>query len=120
MNLKIVQIKELDKNTVAEKAQNLKITSNSNKDDNSRRTPSCWKSLPKCIITMTDFLEKTKSYKNFIKEDGLVVDPRKLQKFEKKIVSHFVVDKRSCNICCSTKHRYQIRNVPWGKNSTNH
>lgn len=62
-------------------------------------------SLPywKCIINTTDFLERAKSYTHIIKEDGLLVYPQKLQKFEKSIVSVFVVDKCTRKYCNSAK-----------------
>lgn len=43
-------------------------------------SPFCRKSLPKCIIDMTVFLERTRSYAHHMKENGLLVDLLELQK----------------------------------------
>lgn len=58
--------------------------SKNNKDINvvSKEMLSCWKSSPKCIINMTEFLKRTKSYEHLIKEYGLLVNPVVLQKVE--------------------------------------
>lgn len=53
---------------------------------------------------MTEFLEIAKNYGHIIKEDVHLVDTVELQWFEKRIVSFFVVDKRSLKICRSTKN----------------
>lgn len=68
----------------------------------SRDSPFSWESQPKCIIIMADFLERSKSYAYFIKEDGPLVDLPELQ-MVKRIVSAFVVDKGSHKCCRSTK-----------------
>lgn len=60
-----------------------------------RNSPFYWKSLPKYIINMTEYLERAKSYVHLIREDGLLVDLQKLQKVKKGIVSVFVGDKFS-------------------------
>lgn len=60
-----------------------------------RNSPFYWKSLPKYIINMTEYLERAKSYVHLIREYGLLVDLQKLQKVKKGIVSVFVGDKFS-------------------------
>lgn len=57
----------------------------------------------KCIINMTEFLEKAKSYALLVTKNRILVDPVELQKFEKRTVSDFVVNKCSLKICLSTK-----------------
>lgn len=73
----------------------------SNKDDNSNKhnvaagkSISCWKSLSKCIIDITQFLEKAKSYEQLIK-DGVLADAQELQRVWKRIVSVFTVNECS-------------------------
>lgn len=50
-----------------------------------------------------EFHERTKSYADFIKKGGLLVDAEELQKVKKEL-SVFVVDKLSHKICLSTKN----------------
>lgn len=52
-------------------------------------SPLRWKCPPKCIIIKMEILEKTKSNKYIIMEDGLLVDHRDLH----KVLLDFVVDK---------------------------
>lgn len=64
-------------------------------------SPHARSTLPSgCIINISDFLEKAKSN---VKEDGLLEDVLELKRFEKRMVSVFVIDKRTRKICRSTK-----------------
>lgn len=65
------------------------------KDKSSRIT----KYLSKCIINIANFLERAKGYDYLIKEDGLLEDLHELQMFAKKMMSVFVVYKRTRKIC---------------------
>ncbi len=67
-------------------------------------SPSCWSSPPKCIINLAEFLERAKSYAHLVVDGGLLEDPQELKKIDKRIVSVFVVDKRTRKICRSTKN----------------
>lgn len=60
---------------------------------------SCYNSIPKCIVNMMMFPERSKRYVLLIKEDGHLVDLQEFQKAEKITVSNFMVDNPSCNIC---------------------
>lgn len=51
---------------------------------------------------MEDFLERVNKYAHLIKDGGLLVDPQELEKFEKRTVSVFVVDKHMQKVCQST------------------
>lgn len=110
------QVMVLDKSTVAEKVQNLEDTtqakdkSNNNKNNNvvAGEIPSCWKFLSKCIINMTGFLEKAKSYAH--QRRWALGRYHRIRKKLKRKLSVFVADKRLFKICCSL-------NARWGKTS---
>lgn len=62
-----------EKNQNFIKSQSLEA---SNKDDNAVEVKtSCWKSIPKCKINITKFLEKAKSYTHLVTEHGLLANP---------------------------------------------
>lgn len=50
--------------------------------------------------SMTEFLERAKSYEHLIKQDRHLKDPKKLQKFKKKMVSK--------RLCHSTKNTFTL------------
>lgn len=54
-------------------------------------------------LTSRNILERAESYEQHIKEDGLLEYPQELQKFGKKNVSVFKVEKRTNKICRFTK-----------------
>lgn len=64
------------KYVVPEKSQNSTTSQAINKDENVavRETPSFWKSPLKCIINITEFLERAKSYAQLVTEDGLLAN----------------------------------------------
>lgn len=42
--------------------------------------PACWTSPPKFKINIMEFLEKAKSYTHLVTKDGLLTNPKELQK----------------------------------------
>lgn len=63
------------------------------------------------FINFSEFFERAKSYAHLIIEGGLFEDSQELKKTEKRIVSVFLVDKRSHNIRRSTKDSVEITGV---------
>lgn len=119
-----IQRKEMSTNTmnqlsmVAERGQNSDKINTQYTDVKSNNisnnvaipeTPSCWKS--KCIINMMEFFEKPKCYAHIVTEDGLLPNPVKLQKFEKRNCAVLVMDK---NLSLHKKHCHKIDDVPVG------
>lgn len=68
----------------------------------------CWKSPPKCIINIAEFLERAKSYVHIV-VTGLLEDPQ-----ETSIVSVFVLDKNSRKFCRFTKYTEVKSREPLG------
>lgn len=69
------------------------ISNSNNRNNNvvAGESPSCCKFPPKCIINMTDAMDKTNNYE------------QDLQMFEKRFESFFVIDKCLLKISPSTK-----------------
>lgn len=63
---------------------------------------------PKCVINILEVLERAKHCTHLVKEGGFLEDTETLKKIDKIIVSVFMVDKRSCKICYSTKSSCKI------------
>lgn len=60
-----------DKNMKAKNGKKDKARNSAETGD----SPCCWKSPLKCIIDITEFLERAKSYAHLVVEGGLLEDP---------------------------------------------
>lgn len=76
--------------------------------------PSCWKSPLPTNTNLQDFLERAKKHTRLIKEGGLHLDPQEVEQFTKRTVSVSVVDRRTRNICRSTKENVSKALTSWG------
>lgn len=92
-----------DKMPVSSKINDNKSPKEAKGKETSRESPSYWKSPASCIVNIADFLKKAKCYAHLVKADGLIDDVQEFKVFEKRMVSFFVVDKRTFKICRSMK-----------------
>lgn len=63
-------------------------------------------------MNIAEFLENAKGYAHLVKEGRLLKDVQELKMFEKIMLSVFVVDKRSRQICRSTNDTIIVIHLP--------